>query len=1437
MKQRMRVGVMAGLLVAPAAVVSANENINIDENTLAVVEGNEQATAVATSLVAAATDNLNGFVTDMRLKEIYALNEESNIPDVKAYKDTLNVLITDEIEPDVEVIDTSSTQTIVIDPFLDSSTYTIKKLLFLKLNYLEEMKALKEDIYNLNNAIGQLNVKNPDTIAKVEEIRTKYNSFAEKYQDARQVLDSELQKVENDPEYSDFLKSAFSTLGVYPMSPEAYLKKAIPKTDTLVKFENNIKKPKKLIDNNVEITIGASTDTVTFNLNTLAESTTSTVPTNIEEFRSQAKAILYYLNANNLIADEKAIFRAHMLEDGRTVGEIIDNADKDIASADKVIQLIEAMETTEFKSDSIFSSKVKAINTAYEKLTERGKGLVTSYSEKVAAHEDSSIVPPDENSGKQVGYMAADAVIAQIKALKPAATEDYRKAVVAARDAYKALAQSYQHYVLNEASLTTMESEIGEAKLFESLIADLNDASKEPAAQKITNARTAYNALTSAEKKVVLKDSYTSLQNWEKTAKSSITVNTTITKIKIENSKTFATNVEKAQKAYDTLGTDQQQKLVDSRDRLQLIEPLAKITGLYIALKLGDSTDYRTGVSELTKSLEDSKKASLTANLAFNTYSAYSDDVTALEKLFDALQALIKTKQTEIDHAVTVEELINTANTTTGPAQLTNITSARAAYTGLTANEKKIVTNLKTLTELEKIVSQPSKVAATIAAVDPTASTFETKAKAAITAYEKLTSGQKAYLVTDMGVQIADFKLMLDFITQMKALKVSSATYRDDVADAKKRANELKSEFNSTKKEDLKEAIDKYIGAITTSEQTISKSDVVVNLIDQLPLKFGQDFLKGIETIENEYAKLSADAKKLVTNYKTFQSLKKDGTAALKVVDLINNSYITNVDVANSGYAKAMETAIKAYDKLTSMQRLYVYNYDSRLKPYLKVYEVVVAVNNLKPTSKTYNADVAAVRKMYEALSATEKTYLTPILSKIVDSESALTEVQKVIDFIIEATPGVENYTEKLKAARVAYDNLAALGTAYQKLVTNYKTLQDRENAMAPVTSSIYQIQELELLLKRPFNDAAEFVKKYQEAMKAYEKISYENRQLITNRDVLLNVIYPVASTLEAIENIKEGSKTFGADVANARAKYDTLSASDKKLITNYTKLTAYEVIAASGAAVDALIKTIPTKSGQAYMQAIKNARAAYDQLSAAEKKTVSLYTELQNFEKAVKNVLTAIDLIDGLQVASNLVTAYDKAIAALDKLTADQRAMVSNLNKLTAVTPAIEVYKMIVNLKPSSETYAGSVQAAYAAYNRLSTAEKQYVTNFAQLQEAKSNIDNLAKAIAKIAEISPSSRNYAKQVEEALALYNSLPAAMKKLVTNYDTLKNSKTEVDSIDKVRSLIADIDVNSSTFVTKVVAARTAYDKLSTSQKRLVSNYFMLEEYEKKLGTMF
>lgn len=1357
MKQHVRIGILASLLMAPAALASANDAglpAEIPKVELSEATSNEQAS--------------QSLIDEIRLKEMQNLGESTPVANHQVYLDLL-------------------------DKHKDSMDAEEYKFLTAKIQYLTVFADLKQRAIALNEAIGLLKPSSSNTIKVVEDLSGKIQGLESDFKNARTTFD-DIAKGFND---KDFLEASIVNMPSYKGQIASFLTLHVPKYTTFQKFKSDIVKPKELID---------GTNPAFENLLALEE--INSIDTYAEEVKkAYEKLVSDY--TTQFTSNEKQIFESHQLEnDGRTVLQVINATKADITAADKVTVSIEALTPNVLTSASTFLSKMKSIETAYEKLTERQKALV-----------------PKEADEKLTNLKAAYEVSTAISLLKPNNTNEYRTSLISVDEKYKKLTDDLKEYVINYASLETMLSDIEKAKSVETLIEAL---AVNPTADKIKEARVAYNDLLTQKKLV---NNYTKLQQWETTAKSSNTLITQIEKIVIGNTKTFASAVQKAQQTLEKL-TPEQQALVSNKSRLDYLIPYATVVADYQGLRLSNKAEYRDAIENIVKAVED-----------LSTDGVEQVDIDPLTTLKKDLSSLIQVKKDEVKEAVDVEKLITEAQAATETEKLKKVQEARALYNELDSIPKKIVSNLLILTQLENAIKQPLTVANAINAVEPGSNTFASKAKSAVTLFDKLSTAQKAYLSDDLKNKVEDFKTYLAFQDQVKALNISSPAFQADLVKARKKYDELvkesawKSEPKKFK-DSLIEEVKTFGGKITSFEEAVKVGAELVAKIDALGgIIDGEQFYKAVEEIETAYAKLSANEKKQVTNYQHFQTLKKDGTAANKVIELIKNDIIYNEDVSNRNYEKLMANVIQSYDRLTSRQKLYVYNYNSRIKPQLNIYEIVVMINQLKPTANTYHEDVAAVRTAYDRLTEAEKQKLEPIYYKISGAETGIATVYEVMDLIEAANPNSENYVEKLKEARAAYDRLARINSAYQKLVLNYKTLTDREKALKPVTTTIYQIEELQEMLSRPFNDAASFVKKYQTALKSYEKIDYESRALVSNRDVLLSTMYPVVSTMEAILKIKTNSKTFAEDVVKAREWYDSLSTKDKALITNYKDLVAFEQTVSGGSEVDVLIAAIPNTPATNYMQAIKDARAAYNALKPAEKMAVTLYKELQEYEKGVKNVLTAIDLIDNLQYATNLVSAYDKATKALDKLTAEERKMVPNMNKLNSVAPAIEVYKQIANLKPGQEGYTGSVQAVYAAYNRLSNTEKQYVTNFAQLQEAKNNIDNLAAVISKISSIKPGSRQYAQQVQEALALYNTLPAALKKMVTNYDVLQNTQKELTAAEKVRSMIAEIDLNSSNFVTKIFAARAAYDKLTTSEKRLVSNYFILQDYEEKLGNMF
>lgn len=1515
MRQHVRVGVLASLLMVPSVLANANgqlttEDVHTQINIQQEAVGANLLENKQVSAVAPLNENTND-ENDKFIKATTIVNQtqpkairmvKSAVASISgttsgdsATSDTGSA-ITPKSNIDkerIEELQTIGENTIIanferyktwVSDLQANNSITSAQATFLKdkISYLEQYDKIKLQAGTLNEELKLLKATNATTIQVVQQLTGELATLEAQYKQIRKDFHEK---------YNAFYKNAvtFATQSVTVASmpnfndtTESFLVKNLKNYSNFLKFKQEIVKPNELITGVAVTTADSGSTTTTGDTGGLTAEQKAKlfielyafdkIPTDenalktyAEDMREAYDALIMYYTSE-FTADEKKIFESHVYNadpKSRTVKAILDSMKKDLDAAKKVNDTILDFNPNGLTA-SAFNSKMKSILNAYGKLTDRQQALVGAYREKVDIKDT------------EVDLLGAYQVSLAIASLKAKNTDDYRVELFKARIAYDKLesttgdAASVKQFVKNYSILEGLEADFqqavgkveetsagsGEAIVVdgkvqinytpgstmtpEGLIKQLS-TSTIITLEQIQAARQAYDKLTSQQKKLV--NNYKELQTWEKNSKSSVKLQDQIAKIKIENSKKFASDVAKAEKAAAKL-TDQQKKLVSNLERIDYLSPFATTITNLNKVKLSNKPEYREQVG--TTAGPGMIHNLLAIAVTGDTVEVVSGDSAKITALKTALQKIIDEKRAEVTSAESVEVLIQHAkNETDRVKQLEQTIAAREAYSTLPKNIQKIVNNLKVLTDLEKGMKQSVKVVGMINNVDPGSTKFPSTSKSAVSAFDKLTSTQKGYINVEAKNKIADFKTFLAFYEQVKALKPAAPTFQDDLKKARAVYNDLTNTSTTAwkttdadYKKQLIDAVKAYEPTMIYYESEVINGNGLVVLIDKLAVETnGEEFFKLVDQIEAEYAKLSANGKKQVTNYKLFQTLKKDGTAAFKVIELILNNVIINQDVLNPSYEKAMEKAIKAYDKITPKQKAYVYNYNSRIKPQLKVYELVVMINKLKPTAKTYREDVAAIRKAYDSLSKDEQVIAEPLLYKISGAETGLEDVNKVMDLIDEATPDKEDYVKRLEEARKAYDQLARINSSYQKLVLNYKVLVEREKEMKPVTTSIYQIIELKELISRPMNDAVIFVKKYQTAVKDYEKIPYENRGLVYNRDVLLKEIYPVASTMEAILNIKTTNKTFGADVRKAREWYDGLSATDKALITNYSDLLAFEEIVGGGAEVDAMIAEIPKTPTASYMQAIREARAAYNALSADEKKAVTLYKDLQNYEKGVANVLAAIDAIDNMQHATNLVAAYDKATKILEKLTADERLMVNNINKLKNVGPAIEVYKQIEALKVGSEGYSGAVQAIYAAYNRLTTTEKQYVTNFAKLQEAKNNIDNLAEVIAKIASITPGSRDYAKQVQEALALYNTLPAAMKKQVTNISVLTNSEKEITAAQKVRSMISEIDVNSANFVEKTLAARAAYDKLSTTEKRLVSNYFLLEDFELQLGNMF
>ena len=128
---------------------------------------------------------------------------------------------------------------------------------------------------------------------------------------------------------------------------------------------------------------------------------------------------------------------------------------------------------------------------------------------------------------------------------------------------------------------------------------------------------------------------------------------------------------------------------------------------------------------------------------------------------------------------------------------------------------------------------------------------------------------------------------------------------------------------------------------------------------------------------------------------------------------------------------------------------------------------------------------------------------------------------------------------------------------------------------------------------------------------------------------------------------------------------------------------------------------------------------------------------------------------------------------------------------------------------------------------------------NYGKTPDTGAEIENVVRLIASIGSVTYDSACKSR-IDAARKAYNALSEAAKKKVENlsileaaekkYNELKNSENQNEA-EKVISLIRKIGSNITTKSGDAIeVARTAYDKLTTEQKSLVTNYDKLTEAE-------
>ncbi|MEK4079003.1 hypothetical protein [Solibacillus sp. FSL K6-1126] len=1276
-----------------------------------------------------------------------------------------------------------------------------KNLIDSKLTYLEDYIEFTKKAISLQDDIVKLTPSNKNLIAETNAVQTVYDELLKDIPAASQQLS--LAAVQAGELAGSFL----STLKYYGGNGTDEFVNKFVSEQSVKKLKTN----KEVVEQLEEFILNAISPIQT------ASKTESVDKDIYENVVENARTMLSEMEISN--PSLKNILIIQIVENSIGVEQFIKNAETNIMKAESVENKINDIKLNP-PTATTFNSKITTIINEYEKLSTLQQQLVENYSDLES----------------YINALQVLNEITQLTKLK-ANSEELRTKLPTIEAKYENLNTIEKTFVTNYNKLLDMQEAIEKVQKVEVEILKINTATFKEKSLIVANARKAYNGLSSSDRKYVLTEALDLLTSWEKTSSTAANVIKQIDAIKtdvfsnhddskladskkLSTTTSFITKVRTAESSYAKIKAGEgqtaspEQELVTNRARLEALMPIAKIAEYVANLKV-TSTTYMEDLVEAEKQLNTWDSVKVTV---------LPDDTENIEKLHQFLTSYLQLQKDELSIATKLDTDILVYEKTE-LVDLQQIDAAREKYNSLSANGKRLVKNIKVLTEIEKANKAVLSTIQAISKIDVMAKDFTRKTTAAETSFNKLAEPMQGlvYNRNKLGELLPFAKLMLeiDAIRSTTAeFKVNLSKVQNDFANMFKDYNAPSEPVTDLENIQLR-LFTEYGKKLKGFETIVSDSFSMESRIDALQTKSGEAFITDLAEVSAIYKKLDSATKRNVGNAKVLTELERDYKASLKVIELIEKLPVHT----DRNFPSKVAAAQKAYERLTDKQKQDVYNYSSKLSDLLKVADLINRIEKLRVGSKTYEAEVAAIRADYAALSVQEQE-LVHNITKLASAEQGVSDAKKVVALIDAAIPTAEGYIQKLIDARNGYDSLTK---SDQRLVTNYKDLTTRERGVKPVLKLDNDILALD-----PSN-ARTFISKYQLAEKAYEKLTMSERALLVNSEKLLGDFATIYNVVNTINSIKLSSKTFVEETAAARALYNELPAELAAQVSNLATLQEHELNVEGGAKVDAMIRALNAAPANEFIAKIKEAREAYKSLSSANKKGVTLEPELKEQEKYIKPIEAAINAIEGLSNPRNdLSRQFNTVNNALKKLDDKQKEYVTNMDQYSNLSNVIHVYTLIAGLKPSDKYYQGNMEAAKLAYDKLSEEEKLKVTNYYKLQEAVLDMTEVQKVTTIIASLNSSSSSFATDVTNALAAYKALPSGSKRQVLNYSVLQQAEKDLKAAERVIKQIEDLDSTLRTYASRAKSAKSAYDRLTNDQKSLVKNYNKLQAAIFELG---
>lgn len=914
-----------------------------------------------------------------------------------------------------------------------------------------------------------------------------------------------------------------------------------------------------------------------------------------EDIEGKIKAINVVEEANK-VAAIKAAREAYNNPSGTNINasnvkKIVNNLaeltawEKNLGAALKVDKLIDSLDP----AAKTFESKTLSAWTAFNKLTENDQKLV-------------------QGATKLMLFQTYAEASKTINTLKP--TTDYGTQLTKLKETVEKLDTTLQGH---ETALTNLKTQlqnkidalVKEEEAVQAVTTEIDLLNSNIAIEKILDARAHYNALSSTAKKRVTNIKV--LTDLEKSYKSVVNVISLFEKLD-SNSKSYISKAKSAYTAYAKLDDKNKtfvQNYKDLKDLIPAIDVMVQISAL-----------------------SPSKKT-------------YKDDVVKAQEAFNKLGESLKAKVVNSQDLTNAQGYINTAKAfddrilalaNEGPDTFVKkVAELTLEYKAMDKNAQKLVEQAKVLSSYEKDNKAVIKVIQMIDALNPTNKDYTKKVLDARKAYNALDQvSQKRVTNYANLTAVEDVASLIGLIA---SLKPTSKTFYQDMKTARELYDALPAE--------KQQAIVNY-DALVAAENEQGLAQSVVELIKLTEVQ-DADYLTKLMNARVAYDKLSSDQKKLVTNIKDLTTREKAVKPILSVMVQINE-----LDPESTNFVSKVNSARKAYDKLSKDQKKYIDNINILLK-FEPVSNVMELISKLKSSSNTFLQDTSRARSLYDALPDDMKQYVTNyyLLQAAESSILGAGNVMQMIDDLPSVDP--KQYVKRIQEIRAAYN---ALPKDQQRAVQNYKVLQDQEKLIKPVMSIVEDIDRL--LTAKDMNS------QYQKILKAYDKLNAEQRRYVYNDQLLLS-LDNVIKVYNNIAKLNPKDKYYFGMVEAARKEYDSLNTTDKQRISNYALLLEAEKSLADVKKVVEIIAGL-SPSSSTYIEDVANAVAAYKALDSKIKGQVINEDVLKQAEKDVAAVLKVVQAIGNIDPDSS---SFEKKVLAAQKdysnLSIEQQGLVYN--------------------------------------------------------------------------------------------------------------------------------------------------------------------------------